>query len=80
MRDTAGEEASGEVPDAHINEWLRRERIRLCNEWDLVPAEDLRNANHLNETIIAGLQARLQRKRGRHSLVRKQRHPVPTVG
>lgn len=66
MRDTAGEEYVSDRPDAHINEYLRRERIRLCNEWDLVPAEDLRNFNALNESIIADLKRRLNPKRGQH--------------
>ena len=43
----------------------RRTRIQLCNEWDLVPAEDLRNANHLNESIIADLTRRLEVAEGR---------------
>ena len=67
-------------PDAHIDEYRRRERIRLCNEWDLVPAEDLRNFNALNESIIADLKRRLRHWRENQPRERKQRHPVRTVG
>ena len=43
----------------------RQTRIRLCNEWDLVPAEDLRNFNRFNEGVIADLQRRLKRATAR---------------
>lgn len=43
----------------------RQTRIRLCNKWDLVPAEDLRNFNLFHEGVIADLQRRLKRARAR---------------
>jgi len=76
MRVVDGEDCLIDQYDDHIKEYLRRERIRLCNEWDLVPAEDLRNFNALNESIIADLQSRLNLERGQHARDRKQRHPV----
>ncbi len=43
----------------------RLTRIQLCNEWNLVPAEDLRNFNRFNEGVIADLQRRLKRATAR---------------
>ena len=56
---------SSTAAQENCQEQDRQTRIRLCNEWDLVPAEDLRNFNQFNEGVIADLQRRLERATAR---------------
>lgn len=60
MQSTTANREGHHTSSRNDQEEDRLTRLRLCNEWDLVPAEDYHSMNRYNDAKIAELHQKLE--------------------